>query len=120
MTPAWTAVRTRSNPDTSRVITLRHHAWRHVSEIACSLAVSQAAEKVSTLEQYAMRSFSEALESIPLALAENSGFAPIETISEVKAQQVSQKNPRLGVDCMQRGTNGSYIHAVSPFVTLVH
>ena len=79
------------------------------AELACSLAVSKAAETVSTLEQYAMRSFSEALESIPLALAENSGFAPIETISELKAQQVSQRNPRLGVDCMSRDTNGEFI-----------
>ena len=55
-----------------------------------------------------MRSFSDALESIPLALAENSGLAPIETISQVKAEQVSQANPRLGIDCMWRGTNGSF------------
>merc|ERR1719187_2549773 len=49
------------------------------AEIACSIAVSKAADKVSTLEQYAIRSFSDALESIPLALAENSGLAPINT-----------------------------------------
>ena len=56
-----------------------------------------------------MRSFSDALESIPLALAENAGLAPIETIAEVKAQQVQQKNGFLGVDCMQRGTNGKWV-----------
>lgn len=80
------------------------------SEIACSLAVSTAAEKVSTLEQYAMRAFSDALESIPLALSENSGLAPIETISLIKATQVSERNPHLGVDCMRTGTNGMSLH----------
>ncbi|XP_071101509.1 T-complex protein 1 subunit epsilon-like [Haliotis cracherodii] len=74
-------------------------------EIACSLAVSKAADKISTLEQYAVRGFSEALESIPLALAENSGQAPIHTLADVKSRQVKEKNPRLGIDCLLRGTN---------------
>ena len=53
-----------------------------------------------------MRAFSDALESIPLALAENSGLSPIQTLASVKSQQLAQDNPRLGIDCMQRGTNG--------------
>ena len=53
-----------------------------------------------------MRAFADALESIPLALAENSGLSPIQTLSGVKSQQLSLENPRLGIDCMQRGTNG--------------
>lgn len=75
------------------------------AEMACSVAVSKEAEKISTLEQYAMRAFAEALESIPLALAENSGLAPIETVAEVKSRQVKEANPRLGIDCMCKGTN---------------
>lgn len=74
------------------------------SEMACSLAVSKQADQISTLEQYAMRSFCDALESIPLALAENSGLPPIETVAEVKSQQVKQSNPRLGIDCMCKDT----------------
>ena len=35
--------------------------------------------QVASLEQYAMRSFAEALEAIPLALAENSGLPSIAT-----------------------------------------
>lgn len=38
--------------------------------------------------QYAIRSFGEALDSIPLALAENSGLQPINTLTAVKSQQV--------------------------------
>ena len=40
------------------------------------------------VEQYAMRGFSDALDVIPLALAENSGLAPIESLTEVKSRQV--------------------------------
>ena len=53
-----------------------------------------------------MRAFSDALESIPLALAENSGLSPIQTLASVKAQQVADDNAQLGIDCLQRGTNG--------------
>lgn len=57
-----------------------------------------------------MRSFSEALESIPLALAENSGQAPINTLADVKSRQVKEKNPRLGIDCLLKGTNGMLVN----------
>jgi len=74
-------------------------------EISCSLAVSRAADKISTLEQYAVRAFAEALEAVPVALAENSGLPAIETLSDLKSRQISENNPRLGVDCNQHGTN---------------
>lgn len=53
-----------------------------------------------------MRSFADALDSVPMALAENSGWSPIETLAAIKSQQVKEKNPRLGVDCLQSGSNG--------------
>merc|ERR1712185_873933 len=40
------------------------------AEIACSLKVAEEADKVNTLEQYAMRAFADALEMTPSALAE--------------------------------------------------
>lgn len=77
------------------------------AEIACSLAVEDAAVKTPGLEQYAMRAFSEALDAVPMALAENSGLNPIATLAEVKSQQVKSEGGRgkLGVDCMQKGSN---------------
>lgn len=63
--------------------------------------------QTSKLEQYAMRSFSDALDSIPLALAENSGLAPIKTLSDVKSQQNKEGNKYLGIDCLSKGTNGT-------------
>jgi T-complex protein 1 subunit epsilon len=53
-----------------------------------------------------MRAFGEALESIPMALAENSGHPAIQTLADVKARQVTEKNARLGIDCMYHDTNG--------------
>jgi len=75
------------------------------AEIACSLAVAKAADNISSVEQYAVRAFATALESIPLALAENAGLAPINTLAEVKSQQAKLGNPTLGIDCLQTGTN---------------
>ncbi|GAA5949427.1 hypothetical protein JCM3765_003405 [Sporobolomyces pararoseus] len=75
------------------------------AEIACSIAVAKAADEIPSIEQYAMRAFATALDAIPLALAENSGLAPIETLAEVKSRQVNEGNSRLGVDCAGKGHN---------------
>ena len=53
-----------------------------------------------------MRAFASALDAIPLALAENSGLPPIETLAEVKSCQVTEGNTKLGIDCNGRGENG--------------
>ena len=53
-----------------------------------------------------MRAFADALDAIPMALAENSGSSPIETLAAIKSRQVNEKNSRLGVDCMSTGSNG--------------
>uniref|UniRef100_A0A8C2V864 T-complex protein 1 subunit epsilon n=1 Tax=Chinchilla lanigera TaxID=34839 RepID=A0A8C2V864_CHILA len=74
------------------------------AEISCALAVSQEADKCPTLEQYAMRAFADALEVIPMALAENSGMNPIQTMTEVRARQVKEANPALGIDCLHKGS----------------
>ncbi|GAB7330747.1 hypothetical protein MBLNU13_g02291t1 [Cladosporium sp. NU13] len=76
------------------------------AEIACSLAIEREALETRGLEQYSMRAFSEALDAIPMALAENSGLSPIETLADLKARQGKGEGVgRLGVDCMQTGTN---------------
>merc|ERR1719286_105067 len=75
------------------------------SEISCALAVSKEADNIKTIEQYAFRAFADALESVPLALAENSGLAPIQTLTEIKAKQAAENNPALGVNCMELGSS---------------
>merc|ERR1712028_284389 len=53
------------------------------AEVACSLKVMEETSKVSGVEQYA-------LQASPMALAENSGLAPIETVANIKARQISE------------------------------
>merc|ERR1712176_798946 len=57
------------------------------SEMAASLAVRAAADTEDTLEQYSMKSFADALDIIPMALAENSGLSAIGEMSALKARQ---------------------------------
>lgn len=59
-----------------------------------------------------MRAFADALEVIPMALSENSGMNPIQTMAEVRARQVKEENPALGIDCSHKGTNGKKAFAV--------
>merc|ERR1712061_538603 len=75
------------------------------AEIARSIAVGKEADKIKSIEQYSFRAFADALEAIPLSLAENSGLDPIQTLTEIKASQVAQNNPALGVNCNDRSTN---------------
>ncbi|KAE9008595.1 T-complex protein 1 subunit epsilon [Phytophthora rubi] len=75
------------------------------AEIACGIAVREHADKTAGIEQYAIRAFADALEDVPMALAENSGLSPIDSLSAVRAQQIAEKNPRLGIDCNSSGTN---------------
>jgi len=75
------------------------------AEISTSIAVAKAADRISTVEQYAVRAFADALDSIPIALAENSGYSAMQTLSEIKYRQVQENNPRLGIDCMNKGTS---------------
>jgi T-complex protein 1 subunit epsilon len=82
------------------------------AEIACALAVSAFADTVPGIEQYAIRAFADALDDIPMALAENAGLSPIIEVTTIKSKQLAEKNPRLGVDCNQLGTNDMRTHLV--------
>eukprot|EP00124_Ichthyophonus_hoferi_P002423 Ihof_evm13s164 gene=Ihof_evmTU13s164 len=72
-------------------------------EISCAMYCHREADKLPGVEQYAIRAFGDALEHIPVALAENSGLSPITTLTEIKSRQISENNPRLGVDCNRTG-----------------
>ena len=78
------------------------------AEIACSLAVSQYAETVTGVDQYAIRAFSDALEDIPLALAENSGLSPIEEVAAAKARQVKENCPNIGLGLDMQGNEDGF------------
>lgn len=78
------------------------------TELACAIEVAKAADEIDGIEQYAVRAFADALEEIPMTLAENSGFNAIEYVQNIKKMQVEEGNPFLGVDAMSLGTNNMY------------
>ena len=57
--------------------------------------------KTPGIEQYAIRAFADALEVIPLALAENSGMNPLKSLTDARALQVNENTHVYGIDCMQ-------------------
>jgi len=81
-------------------------------EVACALAVSDASDDIASLDQWGMRSFAKALESVPMALAENSGLSPVETLTNLRSAQRTTKNPKLGVDCLHTGANDMKVQNV--------
>lgn len=93
------------------------------AEIACSLAVSKHADSVTGVDQYSIRAFADALDDIPLALAENSGFSPIEEVAAAKSRQVKEGNPVLGigVDLVANvdGSHSADMRKLGVFETLV-
>lgn len=58
------------------------------TELACAIEVANEADKIEGIEQYAVRAFADALEEIPMTLAENSGFNSIDYVSDIKKMQV--------------------------------
>ena len=94
------------------------------AEIACSLAVRKFADTVSGVDQYAIRAFAEALEDIPLALAENAGLSPMEEVAALKARQVMEGNPVIGLGIVdpvknQDGYHSADMRALGVFETLI-
>jgi len=55
-----------------------------------------------------VRAFADALEEIPLTLAENSGYNPIEYVANLRKEQVTEGNDFLGVDAMHKGTTNMH------------
>ena len=62
------------------------------TEVACSLFVADKADATASIDQYAIRAYAEALEVIPISLAENSGYNGIEYLANLKAKQKKEKN----------------------------
>lgn len=81
------------------------------AEIACSLAVSKFADTVTGVDQYAIRAFADALDDIPLALAENSGLSPIEEVAAAKSRQVKDGNHVIGIGVDRAADEGDGSHA---------
>jgi len=87
------------------------------SELACAIYLKQKADELPGIEQYAIRHFADALEEIPLALSDNSGLNPLQTLAECKAKQISEKSHKFGIDCI--GAKISNMEDLNVFETLL-
>jgi chaperonin GroEL (HSP60 family) len=68
------------------------------SEAETAKQLRDYATKVGGREQLAIEAFAEAIESIPLALAENAGLDPIDIMVELRAKHEDPNNRWYGVD----------------------
>lgn len=87
------------------------------SELNCSIHLRKQADEIAGVEQYAIRGFADALEQIPIALADNSGLAPLQTVAECKTKQIAEDNHLFGIDCM--GAKISNMEDINIFETLL-
>jgi T-complex protein 1 subunit epsilon len=69
------------------------------AELSCSLKIQEKAGSASGLKHYILNGFSESLKVIPLVLAENAGYSPIEALYQIINRQINEHNHYLGVDC---------------------
>lgn len=94
------------------------------SEISCSLAVGAYADTMVGVDQYAIRAFADALDDIPLALAENSGLDPMKELAAAKSRQMKYDCPFIGLGLLEENPNedGTYavdVKVLGVFETLV-
>merc|ERR1719510_924471 len=73
-------------------------------EMEMAMVVEKLAQTIPGKEAYAVRSFAEALRSIPKILADNAGFDSLEIVSQLTAAH-TQGKATMGVD-MDKGTLG--------------
>jgi len=86
-------------------------------ELNCAIHLRQKADELPGIEQYAIRYFANALEQIPLALADNSGLNPLLTLAEAKNKQTTEGSHLFGVDCI--GAKISNMEDINVFETLL-
>jgi thermosome len=73
------------------------------------------AVKVGGREQLAIEAFSDAMESIPLALAENAGLDPIDIMVELRAKHEVSGNQWYGVDVYSGGVKDTHaLNVIEP------
>ena len=70
------------------------------SELSGAIHLRKIADQHPGVEQYAIRGFADALEQIPLILADNSGMNSIDSLSEARAKQIDEKSSVFGISCL--------------------
>src|SRR5919109_5070917 len=87
------------------------------SEIAVSQKIREWSGSLSGREQLAAEKFADALESIPLVLAENAGMDIIDTQVQLRAKSSSNGKVRFGVDVLEgKVTDLAYKNIYEPLL----
>ena len=83
------------------------------TEMALSVRLQQASQKVPGLQQYAMQAFAQALWVVPRTLAENAGHKAATTLAHLQAAHTNGTNDSedkdicdIGIDIEEESTNG--------------
>jgi thermosome len=67
-------------------------------EVVVSKKLREWSSSLASRQQLAVEKYADALESIPLALAENAGMSSVDTQAELRAKSETTEKPRFGVD----------------------
>lgn len=78
-------------------------------ETELSLQLNDYANTLTGMEQYCFRAFAEALEVIPITLAENAGLNPIATVTELRNRH-AQGEKTAGINVRKVQTQCSKCH----------
>ena len=69
------------------------------AELNSSIALRKYADEISTVEQYAIRGFADAMEQVLVILADNTGINAIQSLSMAKSKQIEENTHVYGVNC---------------------
>ncbi len=87
-------------------------------EIELAKRLRELAETIGGKEQLAIEKFAEALESIPLIIAENCGLDAIQILTVLKTMH--KDNPNIGVDMMKGVSDAKDRGLVEPVLVKIH
>jgi len=87
-------------------------------EIKISRKILEYAKTVGGKEQIAIEKFAEAMESIPLVIAQNCGLDAIEVLTKIKSKH--ENNEEIGVDEEKGFSNAKERRVVEPVAVKKH
>ena len=73
------------------------------SKWSTNIFLEKKAKEYSPEEEEVIKALSKALLDIPIILARNSGFEPIEYVEKLKEIQINGSECTIGVDCLETG-----------------
>lgn len=90
------------------------------AELSTSIFLEGKSKEMEGDQEECILGFSRALEDIPIILARNSGFDPLEYLTRLRKRQIESDCPYLGVDCFENNqSNMKILNVFDTFTTKV-